>query len=240
MTASRITNAILVSCLLCAGAPATASTYIESLDAGDLIGTALAVGPGVSSIQGQVASSRTTDVVDIDVYRLELPAGAFSAAVTASIGTLDTALVLFDGTGKGLRADDDSGDADTCLYCGRVTETLATAGTYYLAVFDVGDVDGPFSTDGLIWDEFVSGLENAPPNGDGKELPWTGWQLFEGAGYPLYVAGSYAIDLSVATVPLPGALPLLACALAGLVLLAPKRRGGRAAMEGRIIRRLRG
>ena len=84
MTASRITNAILVSCLLCAGAPATASTYIESLDAGDLIGTALAVGPGVSSIQGQVASSRTTDVVDIDVYRLELPAGAFSAAVTAS------------------------------------------------------------------------------------------------------------------------------------------------------------
>jgi hypothetical protein len=29
-------------------------------------------------------------------------------------------------------------------------------------VFDVGDVDGPFSTAGLIWDEFVVLRENAP------------------------------------------------------------------------------
>ena len=77
---------------------------MESVDAGELIGTALAVGAGVSSIQGQVDSNRITGVVDIDVYRLELPAGEFSAAVTASTGDLDTALVLFDGTGKGLQA----------------------------------------------------------------------------------------------------------------------------------------
>ena len=130
MTASRFSSAIFVSCLFCAGAPAAASTYVEPVDAGDLIGTALAVGAGVSSIQGQIASNASTGVVDIDVYRLELPAGEFSAAVTASTGTLDTALVLFDGTGRGLRADDDSGaDVGACVDCARVGETLATAGT---------------------------------------------------------------------------------------------------------------
>ena len=96
-----------------------------------LIGaSALAVGAGVSSIQGQVDSNRITGVVDIDVYRLDLPAGDFSAAVTVSSDLLDTALVLFDGTGRGLRADDDSGaDVGACVDCARVGETLATAGT---------------------------------------------------------------------------------------------------------------
>ena len=103
---------------------------MESVDAGELIGTALAVGAGVSSIQGQVDSNRITGVVDIDVYRLDLPAGDFSAAVTGSSDLLDTALVLFDGTGRGLRADDDSGaDVGACVDCARVGETLATAGT---------------------------------------------------------------------------------------------------------------
>ncbi|RXM22241.1 hypothetical protein EO238_24865, partial [Citrobacter sp. AAK_AS5] len=65
---------------------------MESVDAGELIGTALAVGAGVSSIQGQVDSNRITGVVDIDVYSLDLPAGDFSAAVTVSSDLLDTAL----------------------------------------------------------------------------------------------------------------------------------------------------
>lgn len=103
---------------------------MESVDAGDLIGTALAVGAGVSSIQGQIASNASTGVVDVDVYRLDLPAGEFSAGVTVSSDLLDTALVLFDGIGRGLRADDDSGaDVGACVDCARVGETLATAGT---------------------------------------------------------------------------------------------------------------
>lgn len=219
MKASRLCSLLFLSWGLGTAISAGAASYTESGDAGELVGTAQAVGPGVSSILGTISSESGTGFVDVDVYRLELPAGDLSAQVTSSVSNptsgfdLDTALVLFDGFGVALRADDDGASSAICDFCARVEHTLAVPGTYYLAVLDVVDVIGPVSGAGLIWDPDLRLVENGAPNGPGAGLPWIGWTALAA---PDYVGGSYTVALSLTTVPVPAALPLPGGALAWL------------------------
>lgn len=192
---------------------ATASTahavpFLEVGDAGHLIGTAQDVGVGIDSITGElVGSPVTAGAGDIDVYRLNLAAGLFTATATA--GSFDTALVLFDAMGIGLRADDDSAGGTNSL----LSETLA-AGVYYLGIFPIGDFSSPSSAGGSIWTD-VSFDSNTQPDGPGAASPWTGWIP---SGF-IGESGTYTLTLnqsSVAAVSEPATLALLGLGLAGI------------------------
>ena len=65
----------LVLASLMSSRTASAVPHIEFGDAGSLIGTHQNVGPGVDSIVGSLGFGS-----DVDLYRLVLPAGFFSAS----------------------------------------------------------------------------------------------------------------------------------------------------------------
>lgn len=186
---------------------ATAATFNETADAGDLIGTAADVGSGINLITG------TAHYLNVDVFKLFLPAGLFTAEQTAGAAG-DAIMVLFDANGIGLRGDDDSGTGVFPI----VTETLA-GGYYYLAIFGFTSFVSPVdSLAANLWIDLA--LEsNTIPDGPGAANPWAGWA-------PRATLASdtpYEITLSSTTVPpqvpLPAALPLLAAGVGALGLM---------------------
>jgi hypothetical protein len=192
--------------LLAVTGTAHALTYNETTDTGHLKGTASNVGPGIDTITGFLNSG------DVDVFRLELPAGEFIATVTE--GDFNAAMVLFDAEGFGLRADDNSGGGSFP----KITETL-TAGTYYLAIFSIDDYLTPVSESGLIWVGIMFD-ENSQPDYDGKNKPWNGWYSNGTWGG----SSSYTIELNratidLSTVPEPGTLALFGLGLGAFGLL---------------------
>ena len=203
-----------------------ASVYAELGDAGQLMGTAQDVGSGINSITGALGDR------DIDVFKLYLPAGAFIANVTGpnptDRPTNDNLFVLFDGNGRGLRADDDSGGLFS-PFSPQVTENLA-GGFYYLAILPFLAASSPIDSSNLpLWIS-IQFPANAAPDGPGAANPWAGWSAFGNAT----AARTYTITLSTSTisaVPIPAALPLFAAGLGAMGLMS-RRKKRKAAVAG--------
>jgi len=203
----------LTMALLCAAAgTAHAVSFSESGDAGQLIGDAQSIGIGFDGLAGQLSP-----LTDVDVFRLELGAGLFTATVTS--GNFFNALVLFDAAGRGLRADDDSGGGVLPINA-KITETLST-GVYYLAIFSTEHYSSPTSAGGDIWTN-ITGDANTTPDGPGAASQWTGWQPVSTTTIGSF---NYTIALNQTTVAVSVPEPnVLALTGGGLALMALRRR----------------
>ena len=100
---------------------ASALTFTEVGDTGQLIGTAQNVGPGVDTITGYINGAA-------DLFAINLAGGNFSATTAGS--EFDTALFLFDSDGYGLIFNEDISDK---IWQSEIDITLE-AGLYYIGV----------------------------------------------------------------------------------------------------------
>ena len=192
---------------------ANAITFVEVGDAGDQPGSAQVV----SGVTPLTAIQGTLGAGDIDMFRIHLNGGAFSA--TVGIGG-DSQLFLFDSTGRGLLANDDI--AFPSISRSGISGSLPE-GDYFLAISEFDN--DPLSAGGLIF-------PNSPfdailgPTGPGGASPIIGWSAFTGPGF------GYQIDLvnasSVPTDPGQGvpdeSSSLVLMALSGIALFLVRRR----------------
>ena len=195
---------------------AHAIPFSEIGDAGNLLPTSQAVGSGVNSISGSLSSAG-----DVDLYRLGLSSGLFTASTgVAAVGVgPDTQLFLFDSTGRGIVYNDDATGLTTQRSL--VSATL-TAGTYYLGI-SVWNID-PYSAGGNIFPDtyFCCSTPIAGPTGPGGALPLSYWAPGP-SGTNGSQPGRYVISLNQSTVPEPSSLLLLGSGLIGLALWGRKR-----------------
>jgi Bacterial pre-peptidase C-terminal domain len=155
----------------------------ENGDAGDLPATAqdLGAAPDLGSISGTLASGS-----DRDMYRICLSGGGSFSATTVGGSAVDTELFLFDGTGHGVYADDDSQATRQSTLPANDPLTPTAAGSYFLAVspFD----QDPVGPSGRIFPNQAS-LTGPNPAGGGLE-PISGWTGRAGGN------GAYTISLT--------------------------------------------
>lgn len=167
--------------------------WTEIGDAGDLPGTAqVPIGSGpLTTIMGTLPGDYDADMYEIYIVD---PAG-FSAYASG----YDPQLFLFDASGMGVYADDDSGSGfDAYLPLGN-TYSPTSAGIYYLGV-SFYDRD-PHSLDGPIFDEW-----DLTPTGPGVGKPISSWS---GSGGSVCDNDNYTITLTGTNyIPAPGALLL--------------------------------
>ncbi len=177
---------------------ARAMTFTESGDAGETLATAQAVGSGTTLINGNLATGTA------DLFSFLWNGGDFTAQTTGP--SFDTQLFIFDASGFGVVADDDSGSG----LLSALTTPLAS-GLYYLGISEF-DYD-PISAGGRIFD---TSFGTSGPTGPGGASPLAGWDQFAIDG-----GGSYNIEISAtAAVPTPALLP----GLIGLAIGAVRKR----------------
>lgn len=206
-----------------------AASFTEIGDAGETLGTAQVIQSGSQPLE----SISGTLFRDADVFNIFLTGGQTFSATTISPGTLvelpvdnllgvptkvleDPQLFLFDSSGRGVYANDDSfGSSQSTLPSGGFSPS--DSGIYYLALSSF-DYD-PVSTGGVIFPSEPS-TEVYGPTGPGGGLSLSG---FEGASNS---SGNYSIALSGAqTVPEPSStLGMLAFGALGAVFWLRKKR----------------
>jgi PEP-CTERM motif len=198
--AKAVSLVLGLALLVGSASTAAAISVNEFADAGNLPGTSQAAGvlPVLTQITGTIGSSTDADMFAITIGFQ----GLFSATTVGTGGTLsDTQLFLFDSTGHGLLANDDSTGFRSTL-----PPTLLSPALYFVAIS--GYNRDPVSGGGLIF-------PNSPfssvfgPTGPGGASAITGWQ---GTGS----TGTYAINLQLEPVPEPATLVLFGTALAGI------------------------
>jgi len=205
--------------LLALGEAASAFTWVESGDAGALLGSSQSVS-GVGSLDFITGGIGPADFEDL--YEIYIPDGSlFSATLTApgSAG-FDPQLFLFDSSGMGVYANDDDVGLLSTLPAGHA-ESPAAPGTYYLAISPYDN--DPTSAGGLIFPTFPYGAVYGP-TGPGGASPLSGW-----TGSSFYDSGAYSIALTGAEaartpVPEPTTLTVLAIGLCGAGLRWRRRR----------------
>ncbi len=176
-----------------------AVTYTEVGDAGELTGTAQSIGGGFDTIAGFLGSGS-------DLFALHLSSGTFEVSVTYD--TFDPQIFLFDSTGMGIVANDDSGNTLASFF----STILSDSGLYYLGISD-WDYD-PVSMTGEIFTDNWTGI--AYPTGPGGANSLIGWSTGNSLGE------EYTIELSQttmapSTVPEPTTMLLFGMGLLGLV-----------------------
>ncbi|UCE98835.1 MAG: hypothetical protein JSV82_06505 [Planctomycetota bacterium] len=173
------------------------AVWTEIGDAGDLPGTAqVPVGSGpLTAISGTLSS-------DADMYQIYISDPiAFSAYASglSLVDPFDPQLFLFDLSGMGVYADDDSGAILDAWLLPGIAYSPTTSGIYYLAI-STYNLD-PFSAGGAIF----SGYPAMTPTGPGSGSPVSYWSG------TTYTSGDYLIELTGANynyIPAPGAIVL--------------------------------
>jgi hypothetical protein len=182
---------ILLALALVALVPgvAHAQAVTEVGDAGSLPATAQVIPGPVDSITG------TLDTLDQeDLYRVCLAGGQTFSASTLGSEIADTQLFLFDATGRGLYANDDSANALQAVLPAGISLTPQQGGVHYLGVssFDADPVSaaGPIFG-GEVFIDDVRYFVPAPPGGDAPVSDWTLLGTYTG-GYQIQLTGTTA------------------------------------------------
>ncbi|MDH7570015.1 MAG: PEP-CTERM sorting domain-containing protein [Armatimonadota bacterium] len=210
---------IALSASLLAVGGASATTWTEVGDAGDLPGTAQVItgsGP-LTAIYGSIHEAGNADLYKIFVSD---PAN-FSASTVNAATNFDTHLFLFRSDGTGVYANEDAGVPQSLLPAGHVYSPT-TPGEYFLGI--AAYTWDPVNADGVMFQEYPWNGVYAPYTSN----PITGWTAQFG-GLPVGY-GDYRIDLTGAEFiytapPPPGPVPEPSTmALMGLGLAAFARR----------------
>ena len=201
--------------VLAVASAATAQTWTEVGDAGDLPGNAqITEGPGpLTAITGTIGTT-----TDADMYQIFITGGGtFSATTAGTPGTTlgDPQLFLFNAAGIGVYANDDFGGSLQATLPAGTALTPTAPGLYYLAITSFNR--DPISPGGLIFPDVTT---VTGPTGPGGGQPISGYTGTGGTG-------SYAISLTgaeFAVIPEPGTLTLLGTGALGLFAYGRRRR----------------
>lgn len=194
--------------------PSVADTWAEVLDAGDLSFNSQLVttsGP-LNTITGNLSPNSGDG---IDLYQISITDPLNFGASTVGGATWDTELYLFDSSGHGVAANDDSGNFASpnhqSRFGGASPISGLLAGTYFLGIGFSGSLARDLSNVSL----FSSTSGNGTPNGAAAALQ--NW------GTPATPAGSYSIAISgVGPVPEPASIATLV--IGGLALLRRRKK----------------
>ncbi len=190
-------DALAIAILVLGISPAAhgATIWIETGDAGSLPGSAqVTTGDApLTSISGELTTG-----ADEDMYLIEIiDPGAFSAT-TVGGAAFDTQLFLFDSSGFGVYANDDTVDSLQSTLPAGDANGPAAPGLYYLAISQYDN--DPLSPGGLIFPGAVFvGVEG--PTGPGGLQAVSDWSGSNEAG------GSYSIQLSGAVPAIIDSVP---------------------------------
>ncbi len=213
----------------------SADTYTETGDAGDTLATAQVVSSTIpstslSSITG--TTTLTNAISDSDMFEIYIsnPA-AFSASTTAfAVGAnnFDTQLMLFDASGNGVEANDDSpnGGSQSSLPSGSGLLSPTAIGNYYLLISGSGRyaVD---STGQLIFPNYTDGMTDQTgvygPNATAGALAGYTGNSNEAGKYVITLTGAQFV---LVVVPEPGTYACIFTGLAGLTVVTKLRRNG--------------
>jgi hypothetical protein len=219
-------------------ASASAATFTETTDAGDMTGTAVvisgAANTSLTAIKGTLTS--LNGITEGDMYEIHISAPTlFSASTTGFVpgaNNFDSQLFLFTLGGIGILANDDdpvSGGAQSNIPAGSFT---LAAGDYELLITGSGKFPG--SAGGAIFPNFTDGVTDPTgvygptgPGGGSKLTTYVG-SSNEGGAYSIALTGAQFVSAAVTTtVPEPSSIAILAAGIPMLVL-ARRRRAARA------------
>ena len=161
----------------------------EGDDAGQLLGTAQdltsgSTGTFVTNISGTLSNEN-----DIDLYKIFLAGNKTFSATTVGGSDVDTQLFLFDATGRGVYANDDSSsNLQSTLPAGHLLSPTE-GGSYYLGISSYDN--DPSSGGGEIFDFGDLGPISAP-TGPGGGAPLSSWNNFgsDSGAYTINVSGT--------------------------------------------------
>ena len=222
--------ALLATALLTS--PLHAVTYTEIGDAGRLRQTAqpTASTPAAANQSLTMIFGSLLNAGDVDLFAINITNPlSFSATTVNSLTSTagaDTALWLFDSSGRPVFGNDDDPSGTT------VTSTLSSgssfgplvAGLYYIGISLAGSEPVNFANINLFAFASSTSLRAPNPNAAG---PLTDWDTTLANGTGTTFAANYQIDLVGATtsaVPEPSAVALSVFGALGLVAAAKRRR----------------
>jgi len=166
----------------------------ESSDAGQLPNTPQDLttqppGTFVTSISGTLSNEN-----DIDLYKIFLAGNQTFSATTVGGSDVDTQLFLFDATGRGVYANDDSSSNFQSTLPAGHSLSPTEGGSYYLGISSYDN--DPSSGGGEIFDFGDLGPISAP-TGPGGGAPLSSWNNFGSD------SGAYTINVSGTAVTTP-------------------------------------
>lgn len=204
-----------VTSALFLGGPASAQVWNE-INAGETLTTAegMTGNSALTGIHGMLNSTLLVDstpLYQVDLYRIYIDDFAHFSARTTSSNPDDTALFLFDSTGKGVYTNDDNASD--------LLSTLPVGGPqadsfYYLAV----SLGGFTAFDAMANNIFMTGSFTDVLGANPAAGTLASW----GQGFTSLTESSLAYDVALtgartAPIPEPSTVLLLALGLGGLV-----------------------
>lgn len=214
-----------VALLLLCNAAHGVTIYTEVGDAGELPATAQTTTDASQAFDEIKGTLSPTTGDSVDMYKIYVTGGGNFSAETVGGAAFDTELFLFDSSGKGVYANDDTtGFLTPSLLPANNALTPTAAGYYYLAISQC--CHQPFSSGGAIFSDVDGGsghLLLSGPTGAGGSFPVSSFggtfdQNPGGGAYTIFLTGA-TIAPTVPSVPEPSTFAFM---LGGLALLVRK------------------